>query len=318
MCDFLSPIYMRGNQIKDLEDASSPQDAVTYSQFSTVAARVSSLIGDGSSTSITVTHNLNSRDVFVKVYDAASPYAEVSVDVSYTTVNTLTLIFTAAPALNSLRVVITGGASLSIGSTTDASLLTSGSLDPARIATGTATDGYVPVSDGAGNVVWEALGGGPSPASWDGVSAGLSAATSPSIQTEQWVPWDAHILAPSTCLTHTLGDTGFVIVTPGKYSVSVRLQLILSGTWSEWGNIDVILYKGSTILDKFIGPSFHNYAADIPCVPQIHWVGPLLAGDSISVSVKGRNNTNEIAVRGYVTLVPFAPHSSIQIEYKGA
>ena len=106
---------MGSNQIKSLTDATDPQDAVTYAQFNTVAARYTALVGDGTSTSIVITHGLNSRDVFVKLYEAASPYAEISADVEHTSVNTLTLIFLAAPATNSLRLVVTGGANLGAG-----------------------------------------------------------------------------------------------------------------------------------------------------------------------------------------------------------
>jgi hypothetical protein len=54
------------------------------------------------------THNLNSRDVVVQVYDNSSPYAQVEVDVDHTTVNTATLTFAAAPTAGAYRVVITG------------------------------------------------------------------------------------------------------------------------------------------------------------------------------------------------------------------
>jgi len=54
------------------------------------------------------THNLNSRDVVVQVYDNSSPYAQIEVDVDHTTVNTVTLTFAAAPTAGAYRVVITG------------------------------------------------------------------------------------------------------------------------------------------------------------------------------------------------------------------
>jgi hypothetical protein len=49
------------------------------------------------STSQVVTHNLNTRDVVVNVYNSAAPYEEIDVEVQMTTVNTVTIL--ANPAL---------------------------------------------------------------------------------------------------------------------------------------------------------------------------------------------------------------------------
>lgn len=68
-------------------------------------ARYDATIGNGSSTSIAVTHSLNSRDVHVEVYEIATG-ATVGVDVVRTNVNTVTINASPAPATNSLRVVI--------------------------------------------------------------------------------------------------------------------------------------------------------------------------------------------------------------------
>jgi hypothetical protein len=65
-------------------------------------------IGDGSTTSIVVTHNLNSRDIHVAVYSATTPWAEVEVEVDHTSVNTITLVFSVAPSSNQFRVVVIG------------------------------------------------------------------------------------------------------------------------------------------------------------------------------------------------------------------
>jgi hypothetical protein len=59
----------------------------------------------GGATSITVTHNLNSRDVDVQLYDNAT-YETVIADVVRTTVNTITVYFNTAPSNNSIRVLI--------------------------------------------------------------------------------------------------------------------------------------------------------------------------------------------------------------------
>lgn len=74
---------------------------------SVVSRHYAAAIGDGSSTTLTVTHNLGTRDVNVVVYDAAT-YDVVTTDVNHATTNTVTITFGAAPASNSFRVVVVG------------------------------------------------------------------------------------------------------------------------------------------------------------------------------------------------------------------
>lgn len=72
------------------------------------------LVGDNSSTSVTVTHNLGTRDVVISVYDA-STYEEVNCDKFKTTSNTVTLVFASAPATNAYRCAVVGAAAPSGG-----------------------------------------------------------------------------------------------------------------------------------------------------------------------------------------------------------
>jgi hypothetical protein len=59
----------------------------------------------GGATSIVVTHNLNSRDVDVQLYDNTT-YETIISDVVRTTVNTITVSFNTAPSANSIRVLV--------------------------------------------------------------------------------------------------------------------------------------------------------------------------------------------------------------------
>lgn len=65
-------------------------------------------VGDGSATSIPVTHNLNTRDVRVEVFRNSGNFDTVNVEVQRTSVNQVTLVFAAAPAANAYRVVVLG------------------------------------------------------------------------------------------------------------------------------------------------------------------------------------------------------------------
>lgn len=74
---------------------------------SIVARKYAANIGDGSNTTLTVTHNLGSRDVTVSVHDA-STYEEVDVDVNKATTNTVELTFATAPSSSAYRCVVVG------------------------------------------------------------------------------------------------------------------------------------------------------------------------------------------------------------------
>lgn len=70
------------------------------------AKRYATTIGDGTSLSIVVTHNLGTRDVIVQFYNASGTYADDIADVERTTVNSITAKFKTAPAAGQYRVVV--------------------------------------------------------------------------------------------------------------------------------------------------------------------------------------------------------------------
>jgi hypothetical protein len=74
---------------------------------SIAARKVSANVGNGSATSIAVSHNLGTQDVAVTLREASSQ-AAVLVDWVASDVNTVTLSFAAAPASNAYRVTVVG------------------------------------------------------------------------------------------------------------------------------------------------------------------------------------------------------------------
>jgi hypothetical protein len=84
--------------------ATTAAGAKTSLGFTTKYAQT---FGDGSTTSYTITHSLNTQDVHVTVFDTTA-YGEIECDIAHTTVNTVTLGFSVAPASNAYRVVVIG------------------------------------------------------------------------------------------------------------------------------------------------------------------------------------------------------------------
>lgn len=70
--------------------------------------KFSQTIGDGSSTSIVVTHGLGTTDVHVQVWELSGSLRQVMVETQDTTTNTCTLVFATAPATNAYRCVVIG------------------------------------------------------------------------------------------------------------------------------------------------------------------------------------------------------------------
>lgn len=66
------------------------------------------ITGDDTTTTFTITHNLNSRDIIVNVYDS-STYEDVIVDITKTSVNTVTIGFASAPTTGTTYNVVAIG-----------------------------------------------------------------------------------------------------------------------------------------------------------------------------------------------------------------
>jgi hypothetical protein len=75
--------------------------AVTKKPYSTA-------FGNGSNTSFTINHNLNTRNVLVEVRLTSSPYTRVMVDWEATDANNITITCASAPSSNELTAIVAG------------------------------------------------------------------------------------------------------------------------------------------------------------------------------------------------------------------
>lgn len=73
-----------------------------------VALKYAETIGDGSSNSFEITHNLNTQDASVTIREVNSPYNEVMADVSFTSNNKVKIEMAVAPTQNQYRVTVIG------------------------------------------------------------------------------------------------------------------------------------------------------------------------------------------------------------------
>jgi hypothetical protein len=75
---------------------------------SVVARKYSTTIGDGSTTSFTITHSLSTQDIVVSVRQVGSPYSVVECDVAAASTSTCTIAFATAPSSSQYRVTVLG------------------------------------------------------------------------------------------------------------------------------------------------------------------------------------------------------------------
>jgi hypothetical protein len=80
--------------------------ALKLATYSGRAKRYATSIGDGSATSYVVTHNLNTLDVQVYIYENGGSKRQVFAEVQHTSVNSVTILTASAPAASAYRVVV--------------------------------------------------------------------------------------------------------------------------------------------------------------------------------------------------------------------
>lgn len=97
-------VALRWNETSDKWQLT--EDGSAYEEIQTIQnSTYSASIGDGSATSIAVTHGLGSQDVIVQLYDTSS-LDTVYADVVRTSVNVVTITFSTAPTSNDIRVLV--------------------------------------------------------------------------------------------------------------------------------------------------------------------------------------------------------------------
>jgi len=74
----------------------------------TLPSKLTASVGNGSATSFTITHNLDSRDLNVSMRETATPYEMIMADVEFTTEKAITVHFGSAPSTNQYTVTIIG------------------------------------------------------------------------------------------------------------------------------------------------------------------------------------------------------------------
>jgi len=93
-------------------DFSTPpeQDSITVIVYAAVTGTqiisYKETIGDGSSNTFIISHNLNTRDIIVSVRNASSPYENIDCRWEATSVNSTTIYFSNPPSNSSVRVGI--------------------------------------------------------------------------------------------------------------------------------------------------------------------------------------------------------------------
>jgi len=97
--------------LTNLAPAASSNGAVTLAQLTAAIAAAngqtySETIGNGSSVSIVVQHNLNSLDTQVYMREVSGDKRQIITEVQHTSVNSVTVLFKVAPIAGSIKIIV--------------------------------------------------------------------------------------------------------------------------------------------------------------------------------------------------------------------
>lgn len=105
-------ILLTGNAFSVVADPTPADITIGGAGISVNATKIPHIyttnIGDGSTTSIVVTHNLNTRAVIARIFLASGTFEEVETDIQHTSTTTVTCIFAVAPTSAQYTIVIHG------------------------------------------------------------------------------------------------------------------------------------------------------------------------------------------------------------------
>ena len=229
--------------------------------------------GNDVDTEIEVYHGMGTRDVFVQVRNAASPYEIYDVAWESTTTNKLTLYFDLAPALDSVYVMVyaalSGVSSTSISGLTDVTLggLANGDFlryngsvwinDPVNLSTDTVGDYVKNLVQGTGITITNNSGEGATPT--------ISVADS------TYQPLDADLTAiaalagTSGLLKKTAADTW--ALDTNDYITSLALSQLTNVSAATPSNDEVLAWQSST--SQWINKTFSASVATLDSVGDV-------------------------------------------------
>lgn len=97
-------VFLRWNETTDVWEFTN--DGTNYATIGSSNDNFKASIGDGVATSYAITHNLNSTDIMVQLFENATGDTVIA-DVTRTSANVATISFTQAPSASEIRVLIT-------------------------------------------------------------------------------------------------------------------------------------------------------------------------------------------------------------------
>jgi hypothetical protein len=247
-------------------NATAPSGVAGTTYFST--------IGNGSTSTFTITHGLSTRDLVVSFTDTASPYSSFSTTWEATTLNAITVYFETAPSSNSVRVSIyaaVSGVALStdLDSLNDVTLsgLANGDFlryngsnwinDPVNLSTDTVGDYVSSLVQGTGITITNNSGEGATPT--------ISVASS------TYQPLDADL----TAIAALAGTSGNLIKTAADtwaldtntYITSLALDQLTDVNAATPSNDQVLAWQSST--SEWVNKTFSSSIATLDAVGDV-------------------------------------------------
>ena len=257
-----------------------------------------STIGNGSTSTFTITHGLSTRDLVVSFTDTASPYSSFSTTWEATTLNAITVYFETAPSSNSVRVSIyaaVSGVALStdLDSLNDVALsgLANGDFlryngsnwinDPVNLSTDTVGDYVSSLVQGTGITITNNSGEGATPTI--------------SVTSSTYQPLDGDLTAiaalagTSGILNKTAADTW--ALDNNTYITSLTLGQLTDVNAATPSNDQVLAWQSST--SQWINKTFSATVATLDTVGDVTAPTPS-TGEFLKWNGSAWVNSNEV------------------------